>query len=43
MAGMNPNGKYAPIADIPIENREWPSKKITKASFVSIPIGLMSA
>lgn len=31
MAGMNPNGKYAPIADIPLENREWPSKKITKA------------
>ncbi len=31
MASMNPNGKYAPIADIPITNREWPSKKITKA------------
>ncbi len=31
MASMNPNGKYAPIADIPLTEREWPSKKITKA------------
>ncbi len=28
---MNPNGKYAPIADIPLTNREWPSRHITKA------------
>ncbi|MBQ2313291.1 MAG: 2-isopropylmalate synthase [Treponema sp.] len=31
MSVMNPKGKYAPIADIPLENREWPSRKITKA------------
>ncbi|MCR5622223.1 MAG: 2-isopropylmalate synthase [Treponema sp.] len=31
MSVMNPNGKYAPIADIPLENREWPSRHITKA------------
>ncbi len=31
MAGMNPNGKYAPIADIPLQMRKWPSAKITKA------------
>ena len=31
MAGMNPNGKYAPIADIPLTSRDWPSRKITKA------------
>ena len=28
---MNPMGKYAPIADIPLQNRKWPSQKITKA------------
>ena len=31
MSIMNPKGKYAPIADIPLTNREWPSKHITKA------------
>lgn len=31
MSNMNPNGKYAPIAEIPIQNRVWPTKKITKA------------
>ena len=31
MSQMNPNGKYAPIPSIPLTNREWPSKKITKA------------
>lgn len=31
MTSMNPNGKYAPAADIPMAEREWPSKKITKA------------
>ncbi|MBQ2081302.1 MAG: 2-isopropylmalate synthase, partial [Treponema sp.] len=28
---MNPNGKYAPIDEIPIQNRVWPTKKIVKA------------
>lgn len=28
---MNPNGKYRPFEPIPIENRTWPSKTITKA------------
>ena len=28
---MNPNGKYAPIADIPLTERQWPKNKITKA------------
>lgn len=31
MAGMNSHGKYAPIPSIPMETREWPSKRITKA------------
>ena len=31
MSVMNPNGKYAPIAEIPIQNRVWPTKKIVKA------------
>ncbi|MBQ9538164.1 MAG: 2-isopropylmalate synthase, partial [Treponema sp.] len=31
MSVMNPNGKYAPIADIPLESRDWPSRHITKA------------
>ncbi len=31
MSVMNPKGKYAPIADIPLESREWPSRHITKA------------
>ncbi len=31
MSVMNPNGKYAPIPSIPLEKREWPSKRITKA------------
>lgn len=31
MTSMNPRGKYAPIADIPLETRDWPSRKITKA------------
>ena len=31
MSVMNPNGKYAPIAEIPIQNRVWPTKKIEKA------------
>src|SRR5574344_3141860 len=28
---MNPNGKYKPFEPIPIKNRTWPSKVITKA------------
>ena len=28
---MNPNGKYAPIAAIPLESRDWPSASITRA------------
>ncbi len=28
---MNPNGKYAAIADIPLTERKWPAAKITKA------------
>lgn len=28
---MNSHGKYAPIPSIPLENREWPSRRITKA------------
>jgi 2-isopropylmalate synthase len=31
MTGMNPDGKYAPVAEIPMTNRKWPSKKIEKA------------
>ena len=31
MSVMNPHGKYAPIADIPLMTRDWPSRKITKA------------
>ncbi len=31
MSVMNPNGKYSPIADIPLTSRDWPSKHITKA------------
>lgn len=31
MSRMNPNGKYAPVADIPLSDREWPSAHITKA------------
>lgn len=28
---MNPNGKYKPFKAVPLENRSWPSKTITKA------------
>ncbi len=31
MTSMNPNGKYAPIADIPLTTRDWPAAHITKA------------
>lgn len=31
MAGMNPNGKYAPVPGAPLTSRDWPSKSITKA------------
>lgn len=31
MAGMNPNGKYAPFIQTKLETRDWPSKVITKA------------
>ncbi len=31
MAGMNPNGKYAPIPGAVMTTRDWPSKTITKA------------
>lgn len=30
-ASMNPNGKYRPFEPIPIKERTWPSKVITKA------------
>ncbi|MCI6366520.1 MAG: 2-isopropylmalate synthase [Spirochaetia bacterium] len=28
---MNPNGKYRAFEDVPLKNRTWPDKKITKA------------
>ncbi len=31
MAGMNSHGKYAPFGDVVLNDRTWPSKKITKA------------
>ena len=31
MSVMNPNGKYRPFEAVPITNRTWPSKTITKA------------
>ena len=31
MSVMNPGKKYAPIAAVPIKNREWPDRRITKA------------
>ncbi len=31
MTSMNPNGKYAPIQDIPLTDRRWPKSHITKA------------
>ncbi len=31
MSVMNPNGKYRAFEDVPLKNRTWPDKKITKA------------
>lgn len=31
MSVMNPNGKYRPFSPVPIKNRTWPDKTITKA------------
>ena len=31
MSVMNPNGKYRAFEDVPLKNRTWPDKKITRA------------
>ena len=31
MSVMNPNGKYRAFEEVPLKNRTWPDKKITKA------------